>query len=52
MRAIIELERPSEPDGPVAPLWKRQAWFGGLAIASSALTLLVAYGLRALLLAL
>ena len=29
--------------------WKRLAWFVGIALASSALTMLVAYGLKALL---
>jgi len=31
------------------PLWRKLAWFAGLALASSAVTVLVAYGLRALL---
>lgn len=30
------------------PLWKRLAWFAGLALATSTATALVAYGLRAL----
>ena len=31
------------------PLWKRLAWFFGIAVASSLATAVVAYGLRALL---
>ena len=31
------------------PLWRRLAWFFGIAGASSAVTVLIAYGLRALL---
>ncbi|HEY8573214.1 hypothetical protein [Phenylobacterium sp.] len=46
MRAIIE--PPPEPGAPLPPLWKRLAWFVGLAIAGSAATAAVAYGLRAL----
>jgi hypothetical protein len=46
MRAIIE--PPPEPGAPVAPLWKRLAWFAALAIGASAATAAVAYGLRAL----
>ncbi len=47
MRAIIE--RPPEPDTPLAPLWKRLAWFFGLAICAMTATAIVAYGLRSLL---
>jgi hypothetical protein len=32
-----------------SPLWRRLAWFVGIAVASSAVTILIAYGLRALL---
>jgi hypothetical protein len=32
-----------------SPLWKRLAWFFGIAAASSLTTALVAYGLKALL---
>lgn len=46
MPAIIE--PPPEPGAPLAPLWKRLAWFFGLAVAASAATATVAYGLRAL----
>ena len=31
------------------PLWRRLAWFFGIAIASSAVTVAVAYALKALL---
>ena len=47
MPAIIE--PPPEPGAPLAPLWKRLAWFVGLAIAASTTTALVAYGMKALL---
>ena len=47
MPAIIE--PPPEPGAPLAPLWKRLAWFVGLAIAASTMTALVAYGMKALL---
>jgi hypothetical protein len=49
MPAIIE--GPPEPgaaDG--RPLWRKLAWFVGLALASTAATAAVAYGLRALIL--
>ena len=32
-----------------SPLWKRLAWFVGIALASTTATALVAYGLKALL---
>lgn len=47
MRAIIE--GPPEPGAPQAPLWKRLAWFAGIAFGAMAATAIVAYGLRALL---
>ena len=47
MRAIIE--RPPGEGDSVAPLWKRLAWFVGLAVAGSAATAAVAYLLKALL---
>ncbi len=47
MRDIIE--RPPEPGAPRGPLWKRIGWFVGLAVASTVVTALVAYGLKALL---
>jgi hypothetical protein len=47
MPAIIE--PPPEPGAPAGPLWKRLAWFFGLAICASAATLVVAYGMKALL---
>jgi len=47
MRDIIE--GPPEPGAPAPPLWKRLAWFVGLAIAASAITMLAAYAMKALL---
>ncbi len=47
MRAIIE--PPPEPHAALAPLWKRLAWFVGLAVAAALGTASVAYLLRALL---
>ena len=47
MRAIIE-GPPGEGDA-VPPLWKRLAWFAGLAVAGSGATAAVAYLLKALL---
>ena len=47
MPAIIE--PPPEPGAPLPPLWKRLAWFVGLAVSASRATGRVAYGLRALL---
>ena len=37
------------PTSTDAPLWRRLAWFFGIALASTAVTALVAYGLKALL---
>lgn len=47
MRDIIEA--PPASDAPLAPLWKRLAWFFGLALAAMLATATVAYTLRALL---
>jgi len=47
MRDIIE--PPPEADAPLAPLWKRLAWFFGLAIGAALATAIVAYALKALL---
>lgn len=47
MRDIIE--RPPEPGEPLAPLWKRLAWFFGLAIVAALSTAAVSYLLKALL---
>ena len=45
---IIDPVPPPEPGVPSGPLWKRLAWFAGLAVAASGLTAVVAYALRAL----
>ena len=47
MRDIIE--RPPREDEPLGPLWKRVAWFAGLAIVGAASTAAIAYALRLLL---
>lgn len=47
MRAIIE--PPPGPDDPPGPLWKRLAWFFGLALNAALATAAVAYLLKALL---
>jgi hypothetical protein len=47
MRAIIE--PPPEPGEPLPPIWKRLAWFVGLAVAGAASVAGVAYLLKALL---
>ena len=47
MRAIIE--GPPEPGDRPGPLWKRLAWFAGLAVCAMTGTAIVAYALRALL---
>lgn len=46
MPVIIE---PPEPGAPLAPLWKRLAWFLGLAVSGTIGVAIVAYGLKALL---
>jgi hypothetical protein len=48
MRAFI-IEPPPEAGTPRAPLWRRLAWFAGLALASAGATAAVAYLLKALL---
>ena len=47
MRDIIE--RPPQPGEPAAPLWRRLAWFFGLALTAMLVTAALAYGLKALL---
>ncbi|HZZ36379.1 MAG TPA: hypothetical protein VFE03_11675 [Caulobacteraceae bacterium] len=47
MPAIIE--GPPEPGAPSPPLWRRLAWFVGLAVGAAGATALAAYGLKALL---
>ena len=49
MPAIIEPQGPPEPGAPAPALWRRLAWFVGLALAAAAATALVAYGMKALL---
>jgi hypothetical protein len=46
MAPIIE---PPDPAADAGPLWKRLAWFFGLALAGSASVAVVAYAMRALL---
>ena len=46
MPVIIE---PPEAGAPARPLWKRLAWFFGLAVAAACATAGVAYALRAFL---
>jgi len=46
MPVIIE---PPEPGAPLAPLWKRLAWFLGLAAFGTVAVAIVAYGLKAML---
>lgn len=47
MPAIIE--PPRGPDEAQPPLWKRLAWFIGIALASTLATAVVAYAMKALL---
>ncbi|HEX7761247.1 MAG TPA: DUF2474 domain-containing protein [Caulobacteraceae bacterium] len=47
MPAIIE--GPPDPGAPLPPLWKRLAWFAGLAVAATLATGAVAYALKVLL---
>lgn len=44
MRLIVG---PPDPDAPPTPAWRRLAWFIGIALASSAAYILLAYALRA-----
>ena len=43
------IEGPPEDEAAPAPLWRRRAWFAGLALAGLGATAAVAYALRALL---
>ena len=45
----VIIEGPPAPGAPSRPLWRRLAWFAALALGSAAATVLVAYGLEALL---
>ncbi len=47
MPAIIEPQGPPERGAPPAPLWRRLAWFLGLAAGASAAVMLLAFALRA-----
>ncbi|MEP6966507.1 MAG: DUF2474 domain-containing protein [Pseudomonadota bacterium] len=47
MPAIIE--GPPDPGASARPLWRRLAWFFGLALAAGGATAVIAYGLKALL---
>ncbi|WP_374469301.1 hypothetical protein [Phenylobacterium sp.] len=44
------IEPPPAPGHAASPLWKRLAWFVGLAVAGAGATAAVAYALRAVLL--
>lgn len=46
--AIIRPVPPPEPGEDSGPLWRRLAWFFGIAAAASGLTAVAAYALRAL----
>jgi hypothetical protein len=43
------IEGPPAPDAPSRPLLRRLAWFVGLALGTTLVTALTAYGLKALL---
>jgi len=43
------IEGPPEPGAPAPPLWRRIAWFAGLALAAAVATAGAAYLLKALL---
>jgi hypothetical protein len=43
------IEPPPEPGTPPGPLWKRLAWFAGLAVTGALSTAAIAYALRMLL---
>ena len=45
----VTIEPPPAEGEPLPPLRRRLAWFVGLALASAAVTAVVAYALRALL---
>lgn len=45
----VTIEPPPSDGEPLAPLHRRLGWFVGLALASAAVTAVVAYALRALL---
>lgn len=49
MPAIIDPIGPPEERDPPSPLWRRLAWFFGLALAAMLATAVLAYGLKALL---
>ncbi|MDP2011981.1 MAG: DUF2474 domain-containing protein [Phenylobacterium sp.] len=43
------IEPPPEPGAPLPPLWKRLAWFAGIAVASTTVVAVVAYAMKAVL---
>jgi hypothetical protein len=49
MRVTIEPQGPPEETAPPIPLGRRLIWFVGIALASTLVTGVVAYGLKALL---
>jgi hypothetical protein len=50
MTDLIEPQGPDETGQSSAPLWKRLAWFGGIALVSLIVVASVAYVLRGFLL--
>lgn len=45
----VIIEPPPEPGAPSSPLWKRLAWFAGIAVASTTAVAIVAYAMKAVL---
>ena len=43
------IEGPPEPGAAPPPLWRRLAWFVGLAVSATVVTALLAYAMKALL---
>jgi hypothetical protein len=43
----VTIEGPPEPGAPAPPLWKRLAWFFGLALLAAMAAILAAYAMKA-----